>query len=160
MKTLAFGRGSSTDKSYLVLIHTSATPAPDEWHAYVAQVSSLLAEGPRLFHSFVATDGGGPNAAQRKELAYAIEAGPGDLLTHVFTTDSLIRGIVTAFSWITKSRAVAHLPGEFTKICIQCGVSPAAVMNDLLDVQQGFPVVNMLTRILDSRASERVRHPG
>jgi hypothetical protein len=95
-------------------------------------------------HAFIATDGGGPNAAQRKELAQVVSQGRADMLSHIFTKDPFIRGIVTAFRWISGARAVAHLPSAFASVCAESDLAAADVLRELESAQQDFPPVEVL----------------
>jgi hypothetical protein len=158
MKSLAFARGSRADRPYLVLIHTAAEPDAVEWQMYITAVRGLLSKQPGLVRTFVATDGGGPNAAQRKALADVIHLGPGDLLTHVFTTSTLIRSVVTAFRWLAGSRAIAHPPREFTTVCRGYGVETKDVLDDFTLVQKQLEPVAMLQEI--ERALPRQQAPA
>jgi hypothetical protein len=148
MKTLAFRGRSGGETGYLVLLHTSEAPDPEEWRAYVREFESILSDRRRPVHAFVATDGGSPDAAQRKELAEVVMTG--DALTHVFTTDAVIRGVVTAFRWIARSRAVAHLPREFPEVCAACGLVASEVMSDFNELRRSLPRVEMVARIAAS----------
>lgn len=148
MKTLAFRSRSDREPPYLVLVHNALAPDPEEWSAYVSEFAKLMAAGKGPVHAFVSTDGGSPDAAQRKQLADVVNTG--EALTHVFTTDAVIRGVVTAFRWLARARAVAHQPKEFPTVCIECGVSPFEVMKDFNDLRRSIPNVQMVSRIADS----------
>lgn len=144
MRTLAFRSAHRAGKRFLVLVHTSAEPNMDEWEAYLRQVKASLSVNTELVHSFVATDGGGPIAAQRRGLADVIHSCPGDLLTHVFTRDPFVRGIVTAFRWISRSPALAHTPEELVKVCSEYQVPVPAVLEAFAEVQRSFaPVLTL-----------------
>jgi hypothetical protein len=147
MKTLAFSNNRHPSPPYLVLLHSSLPPDVAEWQDYVRTMSRALGGTSGMVHAFVATDGGGPDAAQRRELAEVLKQGPGVSLTHVFTTDAFVRGIVTAFHWIAKARAVAHLPKDFREVCIASGVSPEHVLDDLMELQKSFPRVETLMQV-------------
>ncbi len=85
----------------LVTVHSAAPPRDDEWTRYLRDAGTTGLTG-----NLVLTDGGGPNAMQRKQ----IEELPQIRLlpTAVVTTSRLVRGIVTAISWMGKNiRAVA-----------------------------------------------------
>jgi hypothetical protein len=82
-------------------------------------------------------------------------------MTHVFTTSSLTRGIVTAFRWVARARAVAHLPEAFPGVCELCNVPAPAVLADLAVLQATLPPVALLTQLRraarDSSSSSRQR---
>jgi hypothetical protein len=90
--------------SVLVVLHTAATPSEAEWKALFP-----LLPGTRCLCMF--TDGGGPNAAQRKT---GLAAGLNALPVSVVTSSSLARGMVTAFSW-AGMRVRAFAPSETDK---------------------------------------------
>jgi hypothetical protein len=98
---------------------------------------------------FIVTDGGNPNAGQRKDLATVVAGAPRDAVTHVFTMDPFVRAVVSTFRWIGGARAFAYQPIEFGNVCARCGVSPDDIMNDFADVQKSLPEVLMLRRVAD-----------
>ncbi|MET0287368.1 MAG: hypothetical protein ABW352_22980 [Polyangiales bacterium] len=147
MKTLAFRSATRSGIRFIVLLHTAAEPDLEEWNAYLRQVKAMLSVNGELVHAFVATDGGGPIAAQRKSLADVIHGSEGDLLTHVFTRDPFVRGIVTAFRWIARSKAVAHAPEEFELVCARVGVTPHHVADVFTELQRTFVPVETLAQV-------------
>lgn len=158
MRTLQFRHSESRGQSYFVLIHSREQPDQAEWKAYMQALDQLLQAERRLLHVFVATDGGGPNAAQRKALSHLIADSPGDALTHVFTTERLVRGVVTAFRWITRAQAIAYTPEELPHVCDEYKVALRDVTRDFTRVQAVFQRVQTLelmltaaSRALDTR---------
>ncbi len=149
MQTLAFSPCKSPNGNYILLLHTAEAPATSEWRDYVSAVHALLSESTEIVRAFVATDGGSPNAVQRRLLADTVMRGT-QMHTHVFTTDLFIRSMVTAFSWIAKPGAAAHAPWEFAKVCENCGVSLPDLARELQDLQKTFPKVLTLERMLES----------
>lgn len=140
-----FRRGTYGNRDYFVLLHNEAVPEADRWDSYLEAISRSLAGSTSRTHVFVATDGGGPDPAQRKALARVFERG--DALTHVFTTDVVVRGIVTAFRWIAGTRAVSHQPQDFGRTCIEVGHDPAAVLACMEDAQIDMPPVAMIAQM-------------
>jgi hypothetical protein len=147
VKTLAFRSATRSGIRFMVLLHSAAEPDLEEWNAYLRQVKAMLSVNGERVHTFVATDGGGPIAAQRKGLADVIHGSAGDLLTHVFTRDPFVRGIVTAFRWIARSKAVAHTPEEFEQVCTELGLSPHQVLELFNEVQSSFTPVETLAQL-------------
>lgn len=135
MNTIAFRRGSAPGRPYLVLVHTAEAPRHDEWNEYLRLVGSTLAEVKMPLHIFIATDGGGPDATQRKDLATLVKSGSREGFSHIFTTSGLVRGIVTAFRWIVGAHATAHHPSEFALVTSREGYEPSHVLGDLLALQ-------------------------
>jgi hypothetical protein len=155
MNTLAFRRSSSAEKRYLVLIHNASAPDAAEWQAYVREMDRTLAEAVGTVHAFVVTDGGGPDAVQRRELADIFGQRHCSNLTHVFTNDMVVRAIVTAFRWIGRAHAVAHLPSAFPFVCAECGLSAVEVLHDFREAEKELGRVRMLQQLEDALQSQR-----
>jgi len=162
MNTFAFRPGTDARHPYFVLLHTEDAPDAEIWSQYVAALSARIAHGTSTINVFAVTDGGGPDPGQRRALAAAFARDHFGSITHVFTTSSVTRGIVTAFHWLARSRAVAHPPEEFTAICARCNIAAAAVLEDLVRLQAELPPVALLEAISDGVHSSglrpRVRH--
>jgi hypothetical protein len=157
MKTLAFHSSPRSKGGYIVLVHTAKSPDHAEWSAYVQEVAVLLSTARAPVHAFVATDGGSPDAAQRRSLAEVFNQG--DALTHVFTEDAFIRGVVTAFRWIARARAVAHSPSDFSRVCEECEVAATEVLVDFNRAQEQLShTITMLQRIRESMSASQ--QPG
>ena len=143
-----FRRGTYGTKTYFVLLHSGAVPEAHRWDAYLEAIARSLAQSASRTHIFVATDGGGPDPAQRQALARVFEQG--DALTHVFTNDIVVRGIVTAFRWIAGTRAVAHQPQDFGRTCVEVGHDPAAVLACMDDAQVDMAKVAIIAQLRSS----------
>lgn len=158
MKTFAF-RSGKANAPYFVLLHTEEDPEQDDWAEYVRAIGVMVASEGRHVHAFVATDGGGPNASQRQELASVVQGSRG-AVTHVFTTNSFVRGIVTAFRWVAGARALAHHPREFLEVCERCNVSPYEVLADFGAAQKSLPRIEVLDQLVGSVNPARVSEGG
>jgi hypothetical protein len=158
VQTIAFRRGTAAGAPYLVLLHSADQPSAHEWNAYVQAVEATLPSARGTLHIFVATDGGAPNAAQRKQLAEAFDRGPNKALTHVFSTSAFVRGVVTAFSWMTRSHALAHAPRELASVCVECRLDPTAVLDDLRSLEGTFVPVQVLQQ-MHQHAARRASLP-
>jgi hypothetical protein len=156
MKTLAFRQGSTAEKTYFVLLHTAAAADEAEWQAYVHAVRTAVLASATEIHVFIATDGGGPDAAQRRDLAAVVARGSHDTLTHVFTNDAFVRAVVAAFRWIAGARAFAYAPLEFSSVCGRCGFSHVDILKSFADVQESLPRVTTLRRIVEQAPRFRV----
>lgn len=152
MGAFSFRSGRQAGRSFFVLLHTAAPPEKAGWDAYLDALRLSLPESRGRTHVFVATDGGGPDAAQRRSLATVLARG--DALTHVFTTELLVRGIVTAFRWIGGS-AIAYHPREFAGVCAEVGHSPAEVLSKLELAQSDLASVAALTLMRAAQVSDR-----
>jgi hypothetical protein len=145
MAAFKFRKGSRTDHRYFVLLHTALPPEAADWDAYVEGIAQALMLANGTVHAFVASDGGGPTAAQRQKLAQAFTRG--DAATHLFTSDPVPRGIVTAFAWVSRAQVKAHAPQEFPTVCHALGISPSEVAQDFAFAQDGFPRVRALDQL-------------
>ena len=151
MEAFTFRRGQHAEHTFFVLLHTAAPPEAEGWNAYLDALRRTLPERIGRTHVFVATDGGGPNPAQRRSLATVFAER--DALTHVFTTDLLVRGIVNAFRWMGGS-AIAYQPREFPRVCPVVGHSPTAVLSLLDSAQSELKSVAILAQLHAALASE------
>jgi hypothetical protein len=147
MTTFAFRSSTDARHSYFVLLHTEDAPDAELWNQYVEALATRIAHTTTTINVFAVTDGGGPDPGQRRALAAAFARDHLDSITHVFTTSTVTRGIVTAFHWLARSRAVAHTPEEFPAICERCGVPASAVLEDLIRLQAELPPVALLGSI-------------
>lgn len=77
-----------------VVVHPDRPPTDDDWTAYIRSWHPLDMGRMR---TLVFTDGGGPNAAQRKLANQALRGRSS--LTAVVSSSPMVRGIVTALSW-------------------------------------------------------------
>jgi len=85
----------------LVVAHTKSAPG-ETWNAFVRELSAHAATHWRSAPCIlVFSDGGGPDAVQRKALLDAVPQ-IRNARGAVLSSNALIRGITTAFSWFTK----------------------------------------------------------
>jgi hypothetical protein len=80
----------------LLCVHGPTDPRPEEWAAYVEYCLQLPASCNK---ALVVTDGGGPNATQRRVLQERYLSQHKEYLVAVMTDSSVVRGIVTALNW-------------------------------------------------------------
>jgi hypothetical protein len=78
LTSLTLQESARENGDYFVILHTADEPARDEWNAYVDAVIVPVRPMGGTLSIIVATDGGGPNAAQRQRLAKVITASPAD----------------------------------------------------------------------------------
>jgi len=143
----AFRVSPDAPRPFVVLLHTGETPEGDIWSQYVDVLSELLPRTKTAVPIFAVTDGGGPDSGQRRALARAFAPDRLGAMTHVFTTSAFTRGIVTAFHWVARSRAVAHLPGEFPAVCERAQTPVGAALDELFLLQKRLPPVALLAQI-------------
>lgn len=147
MKSFAFRPSTEPGHAYFVLLHTVDAPDAATWSQYVDALAVMIARSKTAVQVFAATDGGGPGPGQRRALAAVFAQDQLGAITHVFTTSAVTRGIVTAFHWVARARAVAHVPGEFPAICARCRIPARAVFEDLRSLQALLPPVALLRDI-------------
>jgi hypothetical protein len=106
----------------IVVAHTAAAPSLEEWSGYAREVEALLSRSnPDDVRTVVFTDGGGPDAEQRRKLT---EVRGWNVVRVAVVTQSLaVRGIVTAFSWFNP-RIKAFLPVAVGAAFRYLGLSP------------------------------------
>jgi hypothetical protein len=94
LKTMAY----SMLGDVMLLAHVRRPPDASEWTTYVAEIGVLL-RGPRAGRivTLVLTEGGGPNADQRKELNDVLAGRK--VRGAVLSNALIVRSIVTALSW-------------------------------------------------------------
>lgn len=87
-----------------VAVNNATSPSADDWDAYLAMAGEgmKLAGGLARFKQLVVTDGGGPNAAQRKAtMDLASRYGdPSTMKIAAVSNNIGVRGMVTAFNWV------------------------------------------------------------
>jgi hypothetical protein len=159
MISFAFRCGADARHVYFVLLHTAELPDANLWSQYVDAVGAAILHSRTAVNVFAVTDGGGPDSGQRRALAEAFARDQHGAMTHVFTTSTFTRGIVTAFRWIARARAEAYLPVEFPTVCKRCGVPAQAVLEDLRLLQKHMPPVALLAQLEDATHGASSRTP-
>jgi hypothetical protein len=101
-------------------VHDRETPGDDEWQAVIDMVRDRDAD---IESALIFSDGGGPNAHQRK--LYAREVARSKSRPRaVVTASALARGIVTAISWLGP-RMKAFSPDELPEALDFLGITQA-----------------------------------
>ena len=144
---MAFRIGTESERLCVVVLHTSASPDVTEWRNYVNAIERKLRADGSFAHVFVATDGGGPDAAQRTELANVVGS---RAQTRVFTNSPHPRRMVAAFGWNAGARAEAHSPEAFAEVCSTAGFKPLFVLSMLKALQPDLPPVELLESLTAS----------
>jgi hypothetical protein len=84
-------------------LHTAQAPTPEEWKACCDSIAQLKrGKGFGMLRSFVVSDGGGPDALQRKQLfieVYERKKIKVGVITRSFA-NPMTRGMAKAISWI------------------------------------------------------------
>ncbi len=100
-----------------IWLHTGSDPSPEEWTASCRNVSEFAKSNGgdfSRFRAFMVTDGGTPDALQRKELFRdALGGYPArmSVITEAVVTSALKRGIATALTWMNPNFRVFE-PGD------------------------------------------------
>jgi len=101
----------SGEQPYLLALHNRSSPSEAEWTAFWSLIQDHYAQpGAADFIGIVVTEGGGPNARQRK----LVSALAKDRLAKgsVISDNPLIRGVVTAFQWLSISQMKSFSPAH------------------------------------------------
>jgi len=125
MFEFTFQERLANNPPFVVALHGRRKPESERWRNYVDVLRRSYRPELGQITIFVVTDGGGPDAAQRKELTALDQHGAA--LTHVFATDLVTRGIVTALHWLGIS-IVAHHPSELHAVCKKSGHSTESIL--------------------------------
>jgi len=137
-----------------VWLHAGSDPPADEWSASCRNVSDFAKESGgdfTRFRAFMVTDGGTPDALQRKELfrdalrEYPVRM---SVITEAVATSALKRGIATAFAWMNPNFR-AFGPGDLG----------LALDHNGLDVARFDPIWECLASLqssLESNATMRL----
>jgi hypothetical protein len=122
-ETMRFG----THEKVFYFVHTEAPPDEREWEESMV-VAIDKAERKLIDCYLIFTDGGAPNANQRRRItdSKAVSVLP----TSVLTDSIFVRGVLTALNWmgkVGKPFAPAHVQSALDHLAI-----PRAQRNDLL----------------------------
>jgi hypothetical protein len=90
-----------------IVVHGKSSPSPLEWSRFVKDTRAL---GGRDLRVLVCTYGGGPDGAQRRELADAVRNVT--VPTVIMTNSIVARGIVTAMHWFNPSMKVLPIDAD------------------------------------------------
>ncbi|MET0343765.1 MAG: hypothetical protein ABW252_22315 [Polyangiales bacterium] len=156
MKTFAFARGSSGGRTYFVALHSGDPPGESGWSEYVQAVSVGCGMASGTVHILVVTDGGAPSAMQRRELAATFDRAPLPPFAHVFSDDAFVRGVVTAFRWLARTRFASHAPRDFVAVCADIGLAHEQVLYDFFAVQKTMSAVHTLRLVGESVVPARI----
>lgn len=144
-----------------IVVHNARNPNREEWDEYLAvSLAGNVAVGHDLakFRQLVFTDGGGPNAAQRKasaDLAKGRENGD-KVKVAVVSRSVVARGIVTAFRWLgfpLRSFAPDQLAEAFEFLAL----SPAEVVDICAAVEELCAMVDGPVRSASRIPSHRIK---
>ncbi len=141
----------------LYAIHTTAAPSEAEWMGYLNELSQLRAQlaEPSAVRGLTLTDGGAPNAGQRRRLVQT--AGEAAIRASIVTDSALVRGAVTALSWV-KQGPRAYPPARFDDALANLELPPSAaksIIEDLLAIQHTMAPVSTARAIVEAQAAHR-----
>ena len=89
------------DTHIVCALHSKRSPSDAEWDEYLGHVRDareLTRGGNGAVNAVVVTDGGAPDAAQRKRLAEVVRGW--EPVAAVISVSLLVRGVVTALAWL------------------------------------------------------------
>jgi hypothetical protein len=137
------------DRTVIYALHPSAPPNNADWDRYVDMVAAAVASQNAVFDrllGFTVTDGGAPNAAQRKRLVDRVMQGQRPRA--VIITDSiLVRGVVTAFSWLARTEFSVFKPSDIRQALREVRLPADVVLSDLREIQRDLPPVASVSAI-------------
>jgi hypothetical protein len=147
MKTMNIGTTTLGDKEVVIWLHTSRDPLPEEWALGIdATVAVKRKHGIEKMRSFVVSDGGAPNATQRKQLGEIFDGKPNKLAV---VTNSLSnpmkRAIATAITWINPA-FIAVPPSKWREALQHLDLEReiAPLLEILRELQKDLPEVTSL----------------
>jgi hypothetical protein len=147
-------------------LHTARDPPPWEWTEICAKLARRVrkdGEDVSRYRVFIVSDGGAPNATQRKELFQDVLAGypvPTAVVTTVLTTNPVKRGVATAMHLLNPSFRVFE-PREVLLAVEHIGIASARfdlIWRTLMFLQVGMAPVAALELV--SRELGLALEPG
>jgi hypothetical protein len=153
MKTALTTTTKLRDLDVVVWLHTAVDPAPDEWAVGVEMTVELIRKHGgdiSLIRSLVVTDGGAPNARQRKELHEVVFGGRPSQLSVITNslTNPLKRGVATAIHWLNPA-FLALPPAQWRESLRHLDLEDDTVplLQVLNRLQKYFPFVRSLSEL-------------
>lgn len=119
MKTLAFGK--VTGKQFYAYVSSSTlSPSEADWDAYVAFLTENFDETSPT-KVVVYTRSPPPSALQRRKLMDAVKPLAKRLRVAILTDSNLVRGVVTALSWVG-GQYTAFAPDQLVEAIASLGI--------------------------------------
>lgn len=121
-----------------IIVCGEKDPTADDWLAYVRALQEEERKGIDVaeWRTLTFSDGGGPNAAQRKSISDLLKGRASPIA--IVTANSIMRGVITALSWFNpKCRAFA--PTDIGGALNFLGVPPlkfGAIKQTAQDIQR------------------------
>jgi len=128
----------------IIALHTKKAPSDAEWNTYIGLCQEALkilnGDSTRLA-GIAITDGGAPNAKQRALLATIIK--DVHIRGAVVTESTLVRGVVTALSWINP-QIKAYSPTGVVDAALHLGLTRNDVpklWEECVKTKTGLPAI-------------------
>ena len=121
----------------LFVRHRELTVSDADWQDMLDEIASSLQPQTTL-RTLVKTDNAGPNAIQRNRLNQLVSSKHGTLRVAVMSSSVLVRGIVTAFSWMRSLEIKSFGPAELSEALAfldTSQVSAALAMHVFSDIE-------------------------
>ncbi|HEX6275088.1 MAG TPA: hypothetical protein VFZ53_18745 [Polyangiaceae bacterium] len=132
----------------LLNLHTSHAPARAEWDQSMGQAKQYARQQDlRNLRILVVTDGGGPDAVMRAEVAEFYKANRVLVKTAVITASLISRSIVAAIG-LVNPHVKAFSPGHVRTALTHLDLPPthaSRIVRELDDMQRDLPSVACLT---------------
>jgi hypothetical protein len=143
MNNMAASVIEAMGKHVLIAVHTSTTPSKDEWERYLRMTAEVIEESHGNYVGLAVTDGGAPNSAQRAALVPLAKKAP-EVRGAAITNSILVRGIMTAMSWLLNPNFKSFTPEELAEALTHLQVHPMAltrVRDEIVKLQKELPPV-------------------
>src|SRR5262245_51143807 len=92
--------------------HRSQAVSDQDWQEFLADIGTQLKPGQAL-RVLVKTDDAAPNSLQRNQLNLLAQSKGAHLRVAVMSNSRLVRGAVTAFSWMGSLQIRSMEPGDY-----------------------------------------------
>lgn len=131
--------------------------AQEDWDARNAMAGELFRKHHRdtsRMRTFVISDGGHPNARQRKELSAAVGGQPNkQAVVTCAISNPIVQGVVTALTWLNPSNRVVG-PERWREAVTHVNLEPHLdeVLERMRELQRGLPPNKTLAFVLKAAA--------
>jgi hypothetical protein len=119
--------------------HRSQSVGDADWQKMLDDMDQLVRPGQTL-RILVKTDNAGPNAAQRNRFHQFVTSKKIQARVAVLSTSVLVRGIVTAFSWMRMIEIASFGETDYAGALAFLGatqVTPASAESTIKEIEQG-----------------------
>jgi hypothetical protein len=150
-------------RSLVYAVHDGRGPSDAEWDVYLENVRKALraTRDPTHAGGLTVTDGGAPNAKQRRLLVGVTKEECGETMVRIrgaiLSDSALVRGVVTALSWHipeVRTFAPSRIAGAFEHVRLPAS-DIATVLADLDELGKTVPHGRTLRALVDQLRATR-----